>query len=106
MSITTKNEKRKMKTGGKTTEPLSVVFRFSFFLFPLLLVGGCGAPSFLITPVQNTNALQEITVEKAKRGHEKIAMIEVEGMLMNAKSGGFLQPSENPLSLFTQQMEQ
>jgi protease-4 len=74
----------------------------------LLLVavtaGGCGAPSFLITPVQNTNSLQEIVVDKGKGGREKVAMIEVEGMLMNAKSGGFLQPSENPLSLFQQQM--
>ena len=67
---------------------------------------GCGVPSFLITPVQNTNALHEVQVEKGKRGRDKIAMIEVEGMLVNAKSGGFLQATENPLSLFTQQMEQ
>ena len=74
-------------------------------LFLLVTAGGCGAPSFLVTPVQNTNSLQEITVEKGTRGHDKIAMIEVEGMLMNAKSGGFLQPTENPLSLFKQQMD-
>jgi len=71
-----------------------------------LLTTGCGTPSFLITPVQNTTALQEIVVQKGKGGREKIAMIEVEGMLMNAKSGGFLQPTENPLSLFQQQMQQ
>ena len=71
----------------------------------LALLTGCGTPSFLITPVQNTNALQEVEVDKGKR-RDKIAMIEVEGMLMNAKAGGFLQPTENPLSLFTQQMEQ
>jgi protease IV len=29
----------------------------------------------------------------------------VEGMLANAKSGGLLQPTENPVSLFTQQLE-
>jgi protease-4 len=79
--------------------------RKTFGLLFLALLTGCGTPSFLITPVQNTNALQEIEVAKGKR-RDKIAMIEVEGMLMNAKSGGFLQPSENPLSLFTQQMEQ
>src|SRR4051812_43605141 len=72
----------------------------------MLLAGGCGAPSFLVTPVQNTNSLREVVVQDGKRGHDKIAMIEVEGMLMNAKSGGFMQPTENPLSLFTQQMEQ
>ena len=100
----TKNEKRKAKNGR--SERWSSVFRFSFFVFHFLLLTGCGTPSFLITPVQNTNALQEVTVDKGKRGREKIAMIEVEGMLMNAKSGGFLQPTENPLSLFAQQMEQ
>src|SRR5206468_1964733 len=34
----------------------------------------------------------------------KIAIVEVEGMLINAKSGGFLEPAENVLSLFTQEL--
>jgi protease-4 len=78
--------------------------RKSVYLLLLAVLTGCGTPSFLITPVQNTNALQEVEVAKGRR--DKIAMIEVEGMLMNAKSGGFLQATENPLSLFAQQMEQ
>jgi protease-4 len=65
---------------------------------------GCGVPSFLITPVQNANTFEEVQVERGKR--DKIALIEVEGMLINAKSGGVLQPTENPLSNFTQQMNQ
>src|SRR6185436_15400941 len=77
----------------------------SLLIAPLL--AGCGVPSFLITPVQNTNRLEEVTVrEGAGWSKPKIAMIEVEGMLMNARTGGFLQPTENKLSLFTQQMEQ
>jgi protease-4 len=73
-----------------------------------LFAAGCGTPSFLITPVQNTHALHEIQVERGtgRGGREKIAMIELDGMLINAKTGGFLQASENPLSLFTQQMKQ
>ena len=74
-------------------------------LIIVAIVSGCGVPSFLITPVQNTNALQEVQVDRRKSS-DKIAMIEVEGMLMNAKAGGFLQPTENPLSLFAQQLEQ
>ena len=35
---------------------------------------------------------------------DKIAIIEVEGMLANVRAGGFLQPQENKVSLFTQQM--
>ena len=67
-----------------------------------LSLGGCGIPSFLITPVQNANTFQEYQVEKGKGG--KIALIEVDGMLVNAGTGGFLQPTENPLSNFTQLM--
>ncbi|HMB95204.1 MAG TPA: signal peptide peptidase SppA [Tepidisphaeraceae bacterium] len=75
-------------------------------LLALIFLVGCGMPSFLITPVVNTNKLDEVQVEPG-RGFSapKIAIVEVEGMLINAKSGGLLQPTENKLSLFTQQME-
>src|SRR5438094_4937044 len=67
--------------------------------------GGCGTPRFLITPLQATNVLEEVEVQHGK-GAGKIAVIPVEGMLINARSGGFLQPTENPMSLFTQDLEQ
>ncbi len=73
-------------------------------LLPLVaLVCGCGIPSFLITPVSNTNKLEESVVERGSGG--KVAIIELEGMLANAKSGGFLAPTENKLSLFVQQLD-
>jgi protease-4 len=36
----------------------------------------------------------------------KVAIIPVEGMLLDEQSGGLLQASENPLSLFTQELDQ
>jgi protease-4 len=67
---------------------------------------GCSAPSFLVTPVSNNSSLQEIQVEPARGWFApKIALIEVEGMLANARTGGFLQAQENKLSLFTQQLD-
>jgi protease-4 len=73
----------------------------------LASLGGCGVPSFLITPVKNTSTLEEIDAQPGKGFRQsKIAMIPVEGMLMNANGGGFLQPTENPLSLFTQQLNE
>ena len=36
---------------------------------------------------------------------DRIAIIEIEGTILNAKSGGLLQASENPVSLFTQQRQ-
>ncbi len=84
------------------------MLRNSFILasFILLLAGGCGVPSFLVTPVENSNKLEEEEVQPGKGFVPgKVAIIEVEGLLANVKSGGFLQPTENKLSLFTQQLE-
>src|SRR4051812_42225150 len=76
--------------------------------FLIAIAGGCGTPSFLITPVSSTNKLEETIVQKGKKsfGSDKIAIIEVEGMLMNGRAGGFLQATENPVSKFVQQLEQ
>ena len=71
------------------------------------LFAGCSAPSLLITPVANSYKLEEIQVEEpASPFADKIALIEVEGMLVNARVGGIFQAQENKLSLFTQELEQ
>lgn len=77
------------------------------FLAVLLVVpvlSGCGVPSFLVTPVSSSTKLLEEDVQPGK-GAGKVVIIEVEGMLMNARSGGFLQASENIVSLFAQEMD-
>jgi protease-4 len=69
------------------------------------VAAGCGMPSLLITPVQNTYDLEEKVVAGGGFGGAKIAIVEVEGMLLNMKSGGLMQPTENEVSRFTQEME-
>jgi protease-4 len=74
----------------------------------LMMVGtGCGLPSFLVTPVSNTNELREDVVQPGKgwRQKDKVVVIEVEGLLMNMKQGGFMQATENDVSLFVQQLD-
>jgi protease-4 len=67
---------------------------------------GCGTPSLLITPVNNTGELKEDVVQPGKAWiPTKVAIIEVDGLLANAKTGGLLTATENSLSLFTQQLE-
>lgn len=78
--------------------------KFVAFLLLVPLLAGCGVPSFLVTPVSSSTKLQEEEVQPGK-GQSKIAIIEVEGMLMNARTGGFLQASENVVSLFSQEMD-
>lgn len=72
----------------------------------MCLACGCGRPGFLITPVYDAGKLQEIQVQKG-RGllPDKIALIEVEGFLLNTRSSGILGSGENKLSLFTEQLE-
>lgn len=78
-------------------------FRALIALSLLFALAGCGVPSFLITPVSGVRGLKEIPVKGGTGA--KVAIIEVEGMLLNARTGGFLQPSENDVSLFVEQLE-
>lgn len=79
---------------------------FTALLLVGLLTGGCSMPSLLIKPVANTGELEEVEVQPGKGfSPSTIAIIEVEGMLLNARSDGLLGPGENKLSLFAQQLD-
>jgi protease-4 len=71
--------------------------------------GGCGNPSFLVTPVYPSQNLSEVTVEDAPtntRGEGgKIAIIELEGLIVNARTGGPLQAQENPVNRFVESLQ-
>ncbi len=65
----------------------------------------CARPADL-RPVANDNSIKEETVQPGKGVFApKIALIEVEGLLTNARVGGLFQAQENKLSLFTQQLQ-
>ncbi len=69
--------------------------------------GGCGGiPSFLVTPVQSSTALEETDVAPG-RGlfQDKVAVIPVEGLLANAAAGGLLSAGENPVSAFVEELD-
>ena len=60
----------------------------SGLLVALLLVAGC-TPSFLLTPIANKNDLQEREVQGGSGFFQKkIAIIPIEGTIMNARSPG------------------
>jgi protease-4 len=90
------------------------IFRFAgrgilcgVLLCLVCLLAGCGTPSFLITPVAGSSDLDETVVQKGTGFlPPKIALIELDGMLANARDGGLLQAQENKLSLFTQQLQE
>ncbi len=80
--------------------------RHAMSLLLIVLLCGCGSPSLLITPVSNTRSLEAEVVEPGRGWFpDRIALIEVEGMLLNAREGGLLQPGENKVSLLKQQLD-
>lgn len=72
----------------------------------LACVAGCGTPSFLITPVANSNKLNEEQLTAGKGwSPDKVVIIPIDGMIANVRTGGLLQATENSMSLFTQQLD-
>ncbi len=70
-----------------------------------LLLTGCGMPSVLVTPVSGSFELHEDVVQPGKGLFpDKVALIPVDGMLLDARSGGLLQATENPMSLFVEEL--
>ncbi len=81
-------------------------YLFTAAISSVFFLAGCGSPSLLITPVSDANHLEETEVQSGKGLFpDKIAIIEVEGMLINARSDGILQQGENPVSLFVQELQ-
>jgi len=76
-------------------------------VFLLLLLAGCGPTSFLITPVPARQELtEEVVLRESPWAVQKIALIEVEGVLQNIRSSSLLgTPGENPVSLFAEKLE-
>lgn len=72
-------------------------------LFLSTLVG-CGAPSLLITPVTRKDGLEEIQVQRGSM-FSKVAVIPIDGMIMNAKVSGLIQEGDNKLSIISQQLD-
>jgi protease IV len=79
---------------------------FPLILLATIALAGCGMPSFVVTPVATVSGLQETTVHEGK-GYfaKKVAIIEVEGLLANRRESGLLEPGENPISLFAEQLD-
>src|SRR5579872_3815088 len=75
-------------------------------LLLILPTAGC-FNSLLLKPVRVDCPVEETVVTKAPRllCRDKIAIIDVEGMIMNARSSGMLSDGENPVALFRERLD-
>ena len=73
-----------------------------------LLASGCGQNmGYLIKPVPVRDDLVETTVSRDPGlfVSDKIAIVDVDGLLMNNRDAGMFGPSDNPVSLFAEKMD-
>jgi protease-4 len=63
--------------------------------------------SLLLTPTNSCEPVEETVVHDPKRWlcRDKIAIIDVSGMIMNARSSGIFGDGDNPLSLFRERLD-
>jgi protease-4 len=69
-------------------------------------LAGCKAPSLLITPVSGRKDLVETEILRdGVFPRDKIALIEVSGMIRNSESGFILNPRDNPVSVLLEHLD-
>lgn len=74
----------------------------------LLYSGGCGGVSFLVTPVAGTRALGEVELQRdGLFAADKIAVIDVDGVLRNDRGGTVLGlwESQNPVATLREKLD-
>ena len=72
-----------------------------------LAIIGCGKDmAFLVRPVSADQRLRETVIKKDSGWYsEKIALIDVSGVIVNQRMGGLFGGGENPVSLFTEKLD-
>ena len=79
---------------------------FGLLLFPFALAG-CGQTAFHVELVPTDRQLEETRIQRDAGlfVSDKIAIIDVDGMLVNRRKGGWLRRGENPVSLLVEKLD-
>jgi len=73
----------------------------------LLLLTGCGPLTFAVGVTPGDMAMTSTVVREAERSSSnRVAIIDVSGMIMNARTPGLLSPGENPVSTFREMLDE
>jgi protease-4 len=75
-------------------------------IFPLVLAG-CGQTAFHIELVPTDRQLEETRIQRDAGlfVSDKIAIIDIDGVLANSRRGGWMRSGENPVSLFIEKLD-
>ena len=79
---------------------------FGLLILPTILAG-CGQTAFHVELVPTDRQLEETRIQRDTGlfVFDKIAIIDVDGLLANRRKGGWLRSGENPVSLFIEKLD-
>ena len=85
----------------------SHIWIYSSLFISLIILAGCGQTAFHIEMVPTNRQLVESRIQKDAGlfVFNKIAIIDVDGLLANRRKGGWLRSGENPVSLFIEKLD-
>ena len=83
------------------------VLFYMALLLSLVALGGCGTSAFRIELVPVNQQLEETVIQRDKGIFipDKIAVIDVDGLLMNKRKRGFMREGDNPVSIFVEKLD-
>lgn len=85
---------------------MRILYLFGLVLATAFSSPGCKAPSLLITPVEGKKALEETEIyREGVFSRDKIALIEISGMIRNSDSNFILNPRDNPVSVLLENLD-
>ncbi len=75
-------------------------------LAALLAAGGCGPTAYKITPIPIDRTLKEsVVLDEGGLAPPKIALVDVQGIILNRSKPSLFGEGENPVSLFVEQLD-
>ncbi|MHC4070299.1 MAG: hypothetical protein ACYSR8_12135, partial [Planctomycetota bacterium] len=83
------------------------VWYYSAVLISLAVLAGCGPGAFRVEVIPASQELKETEIERDKGlfVFDKIAVIDVDGLLINRRRGGLMREGDNPVSLFEEKLD-
>lgn len=83
------------------------IYLYATLSLSLITAAGCGSQAFHIELVPTSKSLKETVIQKADGliAFDKIAVIDVDGLMVNRRRSGLLRTGENPVSLFVEKLD-
>lgn len=83
------------------------IFLFVLFVSVGFVIGGCGSGAFQVQVMPSDQRLVETVIarDKGMFVSDKIAVIDVDGVIANKQQGGLMKQGDNPVSTFLEKLD-